>query len=316
MINKKNIHHHFGEQPNLSQIFNDFFYYFKRYSVNNHYIFTSRENIKLDEKNIFHYHKLHNDYINFIELNSLCTIHHKLDSYLPFWNGIHWVDNIKKCKKIVCLNTEQKKYLNSNDKVTIIPHGYTNLIKAEEIEKKILIHNRKKKISLGLLGKFYQVEERKGEKIFLELLNSVSNLDFKFILLGENKNFFHQYLNNSNFEYDIFPEFSNLFYKSFYKEIDYVLNLTPHEGGPAFLVEALSNAVPLITKKGGMVQDYCINNFNSYVFENFRQLTQIMKKIKNKFFFKDLCLNTVKTKNLNSWQEIVKKYDLLYSEIC
>jgi hypothetical protein len=81
-------------------------------------------------------------------------------------------------------------------------------------------------------------------------------------------------------------------------------------------VEALSNAVPLITKKGGMVQDYCINNFNSYVFENLSQLIKIMYKIKNKIFFKNLSLNSVVTKNLYTWKEIVKKYDLLYSEIC
>jgi hypothetical protein len=95
MLNKKNIYHHFGEQANLSGIFKDFFYYFKSYSIYNHYIYTNQENLEKDEINIFHYHKLHNDHVNFVEKNSLCTIHHKLDSYLPFWNGVHWIDNIK-----------------------------------------------------------------------------------------------------------------------------------------------------------------------------------------------------------------------------
>ena len=113
---KKNVINHVMSSDQHSSIFSDILSYFKDYSNDKFIHVHSIEPI--DQADAYHYHRPHLE--NNLRSPSVVTVHHDLsdsDSSLLFEN---FEKIYKDARKIICLNTLQKQYLEKR--------GFNNLI--------------------------------------------------------------------------------------------------------------------------------------------------------------------------------------------
>lgn len=293
-----------------SSIFNDIINYFEKYGKHK-YIKSIKP---IENADVYHYHRPNLE--NKLEEKSLVTVHHDLNELDGWLNINNFLDRYKETKKIICLNTNQKKYLekiNINNTV-VIPHGYNKdyLLQKKEIKED------KNKMTLGFFSKRYP-RKVKGEAYLFELSKRLDPTKIEFILVGENRSFETKFLRNFGFDVRLYESIPYSTLCSLYQEIDMLLMLSNFEGGPANIPEAVYTRTPLLSKNIGLVTDY-ISEENGLIIEGdlTKDLNKINKLIENDFYeLKELKKKCIlkEYNNLFSWEEVISLYEKEYEKI-
>lgn len=291
-----------------SGIFNAFNEFFIKFSNNEFYI-TEKP---LKNSDIYHYHRPNLE--DELLANSVVTVHHDLEDNDPWLDSSNFIDRYREAGHIVCLNTIQQNIL-ANEGITnttVIPHGYReDLFKT----KKLKLYNKDEKISLGIISKRYG-RRVKGEAYLLELAKRIDSDKFRFILVGDGRSEDIDMLTQLGFEINVFDRLPYNLFPEVYNEIDFLLMISLFEGGPANLPEALASGVPIISTQIAMAKDMIVD-FENGIFlsgdydkdvEKINQLFANDGELFNKFQ-----QNLQKKQNIITWQEVVQKYEDVYS---
>lgn len=307
------INHFFGYDV-TSSIFLDLFNYLNRYSVFNHRIIKKT---KISDQNIIHFHKLSKDIKIYKHISSVVTVHHDIREIDKFHNIGNWLDNYRKVENFICLNSNQINFLKTildNKKYYLIPHGYSNLISTEDLNKKFKDRDTNK-IRIGFFSKRYP-RLIKGEQYFYDLVNRLNNKKFSFLLYGSNRSVEYKYLKECGFDVELYFDLPHHLLVQLYNNVDIQIILSGYEGGPASLVESLASGIPIISFNVGMVSDYIENDFNGYIVQNIFQIIEILNLLQsNDKKIEQMSRNCLKTENMMSWQDISFQHDKIYNEI-
>lgn len=140
------------------------------------------------------------------------------------------------------------------------------------------------KLILGYVGGLYS--NRKG----LDLLDSLSQLDWVELRLT-----------NGKLPYKELP--------NFYRQLDYVIVPSLHEGGPMSLIEGLSCGIPVIAPKDvGAVQEYN-EGIIHYDKGNFSSLESVLRRLYEKK------LELRRQIEEQTWDNFAKKHDELFKSL-
>lgn len=229
----------------------------------------------------------------------------------PFTGGCHYAFNCNQYKSS-CIKCPQlsKRYLNNLsynnfkikkkwklDNLTIIsPSSYLEKtikqsylfknVKVKKILNSVDIKNFKplkknNKQFRILVGPFNSQDKiRKGYDLFVKLLNYIKQkkLDIKFETFGTFKHHDESNLVKNN-GFIKKKDLSKLYAKS-----DVYLFLSKGDNSPNTIAESLSCGTPIITFKNNGTDDYCINDYNSFVLKEFNEekIFELLNKILNK----------------------------------
>ncbi|MCK8066948.1 glycosyltransferase family 4 protein [Cobetia sp. 1CM21F] len=294
----------------VSGIFEDIMNYFKTYASQDDEIIVS--NKPVDNADIYHYHRPHLE--KELKPNSICTVHHDLDE------TDHWLDyekfhNIYQSSQlVVCLNSNQVNYLKNRgiEHTVVIPHGYNDGVFNKSSSINML--KKKEKITLGVIAKRYG-RKVKGEEYLYELAKKIDANVFDFILVGDGRSIDAKILRDYGFNVTLYEYLPYRIFGSLYREIDALLMLSLHEGGPANIPEAVVTGTPIIGNDIGMVSDYVINGYNGYLLSSdlnddlviFDELKNNIQRLKTNSFH-------VRSK-AKTWKNIVDIHFQEYSKV-
>jgi glycosyltransferase involved in cell wall biosynthesis len=230
-----------------SGIFDDFIGYLREYS--NELISHQVSQEPVADADVFHFHRPHLE--SRLPPRSVVTVHHDLNESDPWLDFLRFATPYKDAARIVCLNTSQQKWLAERgyDRLEVIPHGYNDRF------LKPTSRSPNAKIILGLASKRY-ARRVKGEALFLEIAKRLPAEKFAFILVGAARTQEAAILKEYGFETRVYEHLPYRLFGEFYKEIDGLLILSWHEGGPACIPEAIATATPIISTAVGMALDY------------------------------------------------------------
>lgn len=294
-----------------SSIFEAIFRYFEEFSENKgvkHYFSVYPK----DNMDIYHYHRpnLENDLLD----NSFTTVHHDLLDTDPWLNLENFLSIYKKMDRIICLNYEQQKILNSHgvDSTVVIPWGYNDDVFSVD-DSKLEDRVSEGKISLGVISKRYG-RKVKGEALLLELAKRLSPKDFKFTLVGDGRSESAYYLDKLGYEVEGFDYLPYKVFNSLYENLDALLITSFYEGGPANVPEAFAKGVPVISTPVGFAKDFIVNNENGIILsKDPSKDAKSIESILDKKFFNKLKLNARSMrKKMLTWENVVDKYNQEY----
>lgn len=287
-----------------SSIFNDIISYFREYS-NYKYVQTIRP---LQNASLYFYFRPHLE--KKLKLNSIVTVHHDLSDTDPNLNINLFIERYREAKTVVCLNTEQQELLKKYQifNTVVIPHGYNDevLLKKEKTLKS-------ERITLGFFSSYYP-RLVKGEDYLIKLFKTLKDQNVRFILVGKKREILAEQLRDIGYECIVFEYTPYRLLARLYFHIDFLINTSKFEGGPASLPEALYTKTPIITKKVGMSHDVN-SNLLYYLSGDLDNDVQLLKKL---FSQRSLVLTeAIKTtpKGIFCWKEIIEKYDSEFEKI-
>lgn len=294
-----------------SSIFTAFNNFFIKYSTNEYFITEKPIKNNID---VYHYHRPNLE--DRLMPNSIVTVHHDLEDNDPWFDSSNFIDRYREAAHVVCLNTLQQDILKKYDIVntSVIPHGYRDdLFRI----KKLRLYDETKKISLGIISKRY-ARRVKGEAYLLELIKRLDSDKFKFILVGNSRNEDATLLSKFGFEVEVFENLPYELYPEVYTQIDFLLIISLFEGGPANLPEALASGVPVIANNIAMVKDMVQDNKNGILLNgsydnDIKKLNLLLNN--NGKLFNQLQKNLQKRQNIITWQEVVEKYEKVYTKV-
>jgi len=293
-----------------SSIFTAFNNFFLQYSNYNYKVSTK----PLARYDIYHYHRPNLE--EYLLPNSIVTVHHDLEDNDPWFDSSNFMDKYKEAGHIVCLNTIQQNVLKENaiENTTVIPHGYRDdLFKLKNLK----LYDKNKKISLGIISKRYR-RRVKGEAYLLELIKRLDSDKFKFILVGDGRSEEAVLLNSFGFEVEVFEKLPYILYPEIYEKIDFLLMISLFEGGPANLPESLASGVPIIATNIAMVKDMIRDKENGLILSgdydsDANKIGSLMDN--NAELFNILQTNLQKSQDIITWQEVVKRYEIVYERV-
>lgn len=287
-----------------SKIFDHFIGYFSKYSK--YKITTSIAPSKDSRINILMRPNLEKVFYE----NTISIVHHDLNEIDPWMKLENFSDSYNQSKKIVCLNSLQRKILLDkgfdDKKIHIIPHGYDPKFLSLKFNE-----TRSKKNTIGFFSKHYG-RGVKGEVDLYELLKRIDRKKNRLFFYGENRDIEHNVAQYNGFESRYYK---NLNYENFikvYQHVDILLMLSFFEGGPASIPEALVSKTYVIAKNIGMVNDF-IDHSNGLIVDNL-SFNEIADHI-NRFSKTDWYKSPVNLKKLYSWKQVIAAYDLLFGSL-
>lgn len=288
-----------------SSIFNAIISYFEEYLKHDIIITNKEVHTGID---VYFYFRPHLS--KKIKKNSVITVHHDLED--DGYDNKLFIEQYRQATHIVCLNTNQYKYLNNLgfNNLHIIPHGYNENFSFKKEFKD------KHKLDLGIVSKKYS-RGVKGEALLKSLSLAFSPDEFTFTFIGEDreadavrfsdKGFVSRHVKTSTYQ-DII--------NGYIKYIDVLLILSEHEGGPACLQEGLATSIPVVSTKVGASLDFIEEGVNGFLVDNHpdsisKALHYI--KINYKHFFDVAKKHNVENKDLITWEEVVQKYENVFN---
>ncbi len=294
-----------------SKIFNAFNSFFIKYSKYNYQISSNPIKEVID---IYHYHRPNLE--TKLLPNSIVTVHHDLEDIDPWLIKDKFLNRYKEASHIVCLNTIQQDILKQHGilNTTVIPHGYKDDIFKP---KPLKLYDKKEKITLGIISKRYE-RRVKGEAYLLEMIKRLSNKNFRFILVGENRTQDALLLDSFGFEVEVFEHLPYSLYPCVYQKMDFLFMISLFEGGPANLPEALATAVPVIATKVGMVEDMIQDKQNGLLLTgNYNKDADMINSLleNNGELFNTLQMNLQKKQEILTWKEVVRSYEKIYKKV-
>ncbi|WP_298397414.1 glycosyltransferase [uncultured Azonexus sp.] len=254
---EKIIVNHVMSQEVRSGIFESIISYFKKFSPGNITHVQSKDPI--DEADIWHYHRPHLE--RRLKANSVVTVHHDLMDSDGWLNYESFHPRYSEAKKIICLNSLQKNYLQKQGllETVIVPHGYNPEVFSGAQQKQI-----KSKYNILVTSRRYG-RRVKGEAYFIELLQWLDNSKFSFTLVGQDRSIDRYYLKKFGFECKTYERLPYRIYRHLYDSADFLLMASLHEGGPANIPEAVASATPIICNPVGMAYDMVQDDFNGII---------------------------------------------------
>jgi len=292
-----------------SGIFNDFIGYLEEYQNDGTLHVTSTS--PLPEADVYHFHRPHLE--EGLPPKSIVTVHHDLMDSDPWLDFSRFSKPYKDAARIVCLNSLQHQWLAARgyEQLEIIPHGFN------ERFLRPCRRGDRSKVTLGLASRRY-ARRVKGEGLLFELAKRLSPDEFSFLLVGAGRTQEANFLGDFGFEARVYEHLPYRLFQQFYQEIDALLVLSWHEGGPACIPEAVSTATPIITTPVGMACDYVQDGRNGIFLsrnpdidaERIRLLASDaeLRDMLNKGAL-DLC------NSVPSWKEVSVRYGRIYGEV-
>ncbi len=300
-------------KDNKSKIFFDIFTRFSNYlSLNykNEYYLVVSE-LPIENAHVYHYHRPQFNGIN--RHPSVVTVHHDLeDTDLSLDKDI-FINEYQKSDKVICLNSNQKAYLERNNIVNtkVIPHGYDRRL---DIVKKESVNGSK--LTIGFISKRYG-RRVKGEVYLIDLFKRLDPNYVDFIFVGAGRREEASIARSYGYDvkcYEYLP-YSTLL--TVYKKIDYLLMCSDSEGGPANIPEALGSRTPVLAFNIGLVTDLVLEGKNGFILsqdpnEDARLINRLSK---NKEITSDLLENWYVPESLYSWEKVFEEHLSCYEEV-
>ena len=319
MIASDTVHHkgdklvinHVMSSDLKSRIFDDFLNYLNEYREEDISHVTSV--LPLPDVDVYHFHRpqLVEEHL---PTAAVVTVHHDLADSDPSLDFARFSQPYKDAARIVCLNSQQQKWLGMRgySRIEVIPHGYNTRFLHP------LVRTRRQKIILGLASRRYG-RRVKGEALLLEIAKRLSPDRFAFILVGPGRSHEGQFLQRYGFETRVFEHLPYRLFQQFYQEIDALLILSWHEGGPACVPEAIATGTPIISTPVGMVVDYLEEGRNGFLLTRNPEIDaeRIEKLASDPHFHQTLNKGAQDlTKTALSWREVALRYHKVYREVC
>ena len=293
-----------------SSIFDALIKYYSDISTDIEHVTTT---VPVEEACIYHYHRPHLE--KNLKSNSIVTVHHDLSDDDPWLDFNAFLDRYREAKTVICLNTNQSKILSKHgvNNTVVIPHGYQ-----EKLFKKT-IKTARTTFNIGIISKRYG-RKVKGEAYLLELLKRIDTESIRFVLVGENRQQSYMRMKQMNIEANYYERLPYNLFGSLYEELDALLMLSHHEGGPANIPEAVASGTPVIGFNIGMVSDLIVDGKNGRILTGdleqdaliindlFSKTKGIRELIQNSYNFNSPSCITWKAcaeKNISEYRKIV-----------
>lgn len=296
-----------------SSIFDHLVNYFKTYSPGD----WSVESVDHPSTaHVYHYHRPQLE--NKLSSPSIVTVHHDLDETDEYVAFEKFEPRYHEATKIVCLNNAQK---NSLEKIgitntVVIPHGYNDRVISNITKKRIVDSNQK--FVLGLTSRRYG-RRVKGEALLYEYAKRLPTDKFAFFLIGAGRSTDGTMLAEMGFEVKVLEYIPYNLFGEVYKNMDALLVLSWHEGGPACVPEAVASGTPVYGVEVGMVPDYLNHLENGIILTRDIDLDveNIIKVVQNKNGILDnIVLNAYRRRGeALTWKDVINQHFSLYREI-
>lgn len=231
-----------------SQIFNDIFAYFEKFSTDAVKHLVTERPVVAD---IWHYHRPQLE--DSLRERAVVTVHHDLEDHDGFVAFEKFAGVYRQAVQIICLCTEQRKRLHEwgYEKTIVIPHGFNRDVNADIVKTE---RENSEKIWLGIASRRYD-RRVKGEALLLELAKRLPAEDIAFFLVGAGRSRDAALLRTLGFEVVCYEHLPYRMFSEFYSRIDALLILSLYEGGPASVPEAVASGTPVISTPVGLVRD-------------------------------------------------------------
>jgi len=207
---------------------------------------------------IYHYHRA--QIADDIRPKSVITVHHDIDDPDPFVHISRFLPKFRAAKVVICLNSCQQKRLDDfGIKHTVrIPHGFDHSM----LRKKPLRgFDPNRKLTLGIISKRYS-RRVKGEAYLHGLLDRLDPRKFSFLLVGEGRAEDAAHMRQLGFSVSVFDTLPYRLFQKAYEAIDALLMMSPYEGGPANIPEAIATGTPVFSSPIGLARDMVTDGAN------------------------------------------------------
>jgi len=250
---------------------------------------------------------------------SVATVHHDLEDDDKWYDWNNYSGNYELVDKIICLNSNQKKFLiehgTPEEKLEVIAHGYNaKLLKPKKTHPFL----ESGKLTIGVASRRYG-RRVKGDAYMFELSKRLDPDIVQFVLVGEGRGITAVELVNLGFDVKCFEYLPYNIIQSFYNDIDLLLMCSEFEGGPANIPECLATGTPLVCSNVGMVTDQVIDGENGQILSGNMSFDseRIMELVVNdgeKLVEAGKKVVAMKDKII-TWEENVSKHIELYSSL-
>jgi len=258
-MSQKIIVNHVMSNDVESKIFSDILGYFQNYgSEQFEYVVSVRP---IEKADIFHYHRPNVE--ESLLTPAVVTVHHDLRENDAWLNYGHFEDRYKEACKIICLNSDQKRFLAGEgiEHSVIIPHGYNPLYLTSNKKKR-----RMGKIRIGFFSRRY-ARKVKGEAYLYELCKRLSPEKFEFVMVGQDRTTDARFLRKLGFSVLCYEHLPYPVFCSLYDQIDLLLMVSLFEGGPANIPEAIATSTPVACSRVGMCLDFVKDGKNGLLLD-------------------------------------------------
>jgi len=223
-------------------------------------------NMKMSRDNIPNLDADINYYINWVIFNKdQPKSNYDMVFFTHFENIPEEIEKLERADKIVAMSEHGKQLIETKGiktKVHVLKSLGTNV-------------TIRKKIRIGLSGRFYKESGRKGEDDIIRLYNSLNPEVFQFVFHNtsddEYKNINEGIVNN--IEADIIYKDINKFFSS----IDYFLQASTAEGGSMDILNAFYAGVHVISRPIGFM--YNLATVDDFIYTDIAEVIELFKQI-------------------------------------
>ncbi|MDX5594973.1 glycosyltransferase family 4 protein [Pseudovibrio sp. SPO723] len=293
-----------------SKIFADLFRRFAR---------DGRFDLAISEKalpgaDIYHFHRPQLE--EHLPARSVVTVHHDLEDSDPFVSFDRFESKYRQAERIICLNTGQAEFLAQHGMhhTVVVPHGYDPKLFSK---KPLRTYKTGEPLKLGFISRRYG-RRVKGEVLLEEIFQTLPPGSAEFYLIGEGRSQDAALLESFGFScrcyeflpYQLFPEV--------YKEIDFLLMLSAHEGGPANIPEAIASGTPVLTTPVGLTRDLIVDGENGlFLSGDFKQDRETLLKVMNNEngIFDRLTQGAHMSNKAITWNEVISRHIDIYRTV-
>ncbi|WP_206538866.1 glycosyltransferase [Metabacillus indicus] len=315
MTSKKVINMVMG-QATYSKIFEDMLDRFKKELKDDYLVIVTAK--PLQKADVYHYWRP-NASKDSIVSPSIVTVHHDFDRDSESLSLRHFIDSYKKADMILCLNEQQKnrihEYIGYSKPMRVIPHGYDIRFQPKETYKTNI--NEEEKLVIGFSSRRYP-RLIKGEETLYKIIDGLKDQPVKFLFIGQDRKKEFEFCQELGVEAEVHEKISYSEFPALYKQMDLFLITSKAEGGPASLPEALATGLPVVSTPCGFVPDMIINGENGFIsdYEDSDGIIRhINKYIQNPVLLKQMGEKSLQTKNLKTWEKIIRDYATAYEDI-
>ncbi|OAS85788.1 MULTISPECIES: glycosyltransferase [Metabacillus] len=315
MTSKKIVNMVMG-QATYSKIFEDMLARFRNELKDDYLMIVTEKSLK--NADIYHYWRPNASKTD-IKHPGIVTVHHDFDRDSEGLSLRHFIDSYKRSDMILCLNEQQKQriteYIGQTKPIKVIPHGFDTSFTPKKTYKEQI--NANNKLVIGFSSRRYP-RLIKGEETLYKIIEGLKDQPVKFIFIGQDRSKEHEFCESLGVESEVYEKIAYSEFPRLYDQMDLFLITSKAEGGPASLPEALATGLPVVSTPCGFVPDMVTNGQNGYIVdydEDEAFVNRIEQFIHNPELLKQMGLHAVESKNLKSWENIIKDYIDAYEEM-
>lgn len=197
--------------------------------------------------NVAHLHPKYNHLYSIQSVPQMATVHHVCP------DEMNKVTSAAKTNLIHIVSEEWNHFVmrECNTPTQLVPLGFTR-----RKDLKYSVKTAKSKLIIGMSGFYPGKNNRKRVDIAIDVFKGlVGTINFSVALQGKGWGAFYQEFHKHKIPF-VHRKFSNRAKAlQFYNEIDLYLCTSDYEGGPFPVLEAMANAVPIVSTKVGMAKD-------------------------------------------------------------